>query len=353
MGHGYTQQVDIGGTGSWSGQTLGGLTYVGGFANADLPNLSFVFSANLANGDPIDTGDMVAHEAGHGFGLNLQSQWSGNTLVQEFYSGPGNGLQPLMGYPYGAARALWWDGTSSLGPNNIQDDMAIIASAANGFGYRPEPSNTSAASAAPLAVSGNQVSTSGLIIHNTDQDYYSFTTGAGQITLTVTPQPAGINCLVPTIELLGPNGTTVLASNNNSSYAATVTLNVSAGTYYVVIGSEGGYDDVGQYTVSGTIVNNSSAPATPSNLTATASSAQVALMWSSVSGATSYNVYRSTSSGGEGSTPYQTGLTSAAFTDTNVSNGTTYYYKVTAVNSHGKHPIKRGAAPPLRPQPAA
>jgi fibronectin type 3 domain-containing protein len=71
----------------------------------------------------------------------------------------------------------------------------------------------------------------------------------------------------------------------------------------------------------------------PTGLTATAGNGQVALTWNTVSGATSYNIYRSMTSGGEGGTPYKTGVTSASFTDTGLTNGTTYYYTVAAVNS--------------------
>jgi hypothetical protein len=77
-------------------------------------------------------------------------------------------------------------------------------------------------------------------------------------------------------------------------------------------------------------------PAAPANLTATASVGQVALSWSGVAGATSYNVYRGTSSGGEGATPYQAGLTGTTFTDVNATPGTTYYYQVSAVNLGGE-----------------
>jgi fibronectin type 3 domain-containing protein len=73
----------------------------------------------------------------------------------------------------------------------------------------------------------------------------------------------------------------------------------------------------------------------PATLSATANVGQVALSWSSVVGATSYNLYRSTTPGGEGSTPYQSGLTGTTYTDTNVTNGTTYYYQVAAVNLGG------------------
>jgi hypothetical protein len=58
-------------------------------------------------------------------------------------------------------------------------------------------------------------------------------------------------------------------------------------------------------------------------------------MWTTTVGATSYNVYRSTVSNGEGMTAITTGLTSPAFTDTGLSNGITYFYKVAAVNGSG------------------
>jgi hypothetical protein len=51
---------------------------------------------------------------------------------------------------------------------------------------------------------------------------------------------------------------------------------------------------------------------------------------------TSYTIYRSTTSGGEGTTPYATGVTGLAFQDQfDVAVGTTYYYVVSAVTSAG------------------
>ena len=79
----------------------------------------------------------------------------------------------------------------------------------------------------------------------------------------------------------------------------------------------------------GTIV-----PAVPAGLVATAGNAQVSLSWAAVSAATSYNVKRATASGG----PYtQVGVpTTASYTDSGVTNGTTYYYVVSAVDSAGE-----------------
>src|SRR5436190_534624 len=50
-------------------------------------------------------------------------------------------------------------------------------------------------------------------------------------------------------------------------------------------------------------------PPVPSGLTATGAESQVSLTWLGSGGTTTYNVYRGTSTGGEGATPIATGLT--------------------------------------------
>jgi CubicO group peptidase (beta-lactamase class C family) len=49
-----------------------------------------------------------------------------------------------------------------------------------------------------------------------------------------------------------------------------------------------------------------------------------------------YNVYRGTSAGGESPTPVMRAVSSRRFTDTGLANGTTYFYRVTAVDSAGE-----------------
>ena len=88
-------------------------------------------------------------------------------------------------------------------------------------------------------------------------------------------------------------------------------------------------------------------PTAPQALHATAGNGRVVLSWTapaSPGGAVTYNVYRGASPGGEGSTPVKRLVTTTSFTDTGLSNGKTYYYKVTAVNAVGQGPASNEAS---------
>jgi hypothetical protein len=77
-------------------------------------------------------------------------------------------------------------------------------------------------------------------------------------------------------------------------------------------------------------------PPAPASLTATAGNAVVTLNWSASAGADTYNVYRSTTAGGPYNSPLASGLTSTTYNDLSVTNGTTYFYVVRAVNTAGE-----------------
>lgn len=76
-------------------------------------------------------------------------------------------------------------------------------------------------------------------------------------------------------------------------------------------------------------------PAAPTALIASAGDAQAVLTWSTVTDATYYNVYRGASESGT-FTKVASNVTKAVYTNTGLSNGTTYYYKVTAGNANGE-----------------
>ena len=105
--------------------------------------------------------------------------------------------------------------------------------------------------------------------------------------------------------------------------------------YYVVSAVNSGGESANSSEVSATPVAPVTAPATPTGLQATGGNAQVSLSWNASTGAASYNVKRSTTNGG----PYSTAVaspTATNYTDTSVTNGTTYYYVVSAVNTAGQ-----------------
>ena len=121
-----------------------------------------------------------------------------------------------------------------------------------------------------------------------------------------------------------------IASVTATSYADT---SVTNGTKYFYVVSA--YNSYGTSGDSNEVNATPSAPApgATTGLSATASNAQVALAWNASTGATSYNVKRSTTSGGE---TLLTNVGTASFTDSGLTNATTYYYVVSAMLPTGE-----------------
>jgi predicted alpha-1,6-mannanase (GH76 family)/fibronectin type 3 domain-containing protein len=75
-------------------------------------------------------------------------------------------------------------------------------------------------------------------------------------------------------------------------------------------------------------------PAVPTGLAGVAGNRKISLSWGTVSGAASYNLWRSTDAGASYQ-PLALGLTLASYEDASAVNGQTNYYQVTAGNSYG------------------
>jgi fibronectin type 3 domain-containing protein len=89
-------------------------------------------------------------------------------------------------------------------------------------------------------------------------------------------------------------------------------------------------------------------PPAPSGLQAAAGDTVITLTWTASASATGYNVKRSTTTGG----PYTkiSSPTATTFTDTGLTNGTPYFYFVTAVNPAGEsNPSNQATATPTAP----
>src|SRR5271155_5050157 len=127
---------------------------------------------------------------------------------------------------------------------------------------------------------------------------------------------------------------TQIAAPTSTSYTDT---GLSNGTkyFYEVSAVNSGGESANSPEVSATPVAPVSPPATPTGLQATGGNAQVSLSWNASTGAASYNLKRATTNGG----PYNTAVaspTASNYSDTTVTNGTTYYYVVSAVNTVGQ-----------------
>jgi serralysin len=257
-------RVVVGGDGKngadtyWVGQRAGGIAYIGGFTNGNLPNVEYVFPGNLGNGKPVYTADGIAHEAGHGFGLYHQSTYDQFGAKLEEYNPGTPDKAPIMGLSYYSTRAMWWSG-KSLSAQTTQDDLDVLSSPFDAFGYRPLDHGNSIATAQPLPISGVDASASGVIETTDDGAYYSFTTGdASFVTFSVSGAPfAGM--LDPSLALYDANGNLIqLVATSSLSELLSATLD--AGSYDIAVLSAGNYGDIGQYFLTGMIQPADSVP---------------------------------------------------------------------------------------------
>jgi hypothetical protein len=112
--------------------------------------------------------------------------------------------------------------------------------------------------------------------------------------------------------------------------------NLANGTtyFYVVSAVNATGESANSVQASATPVAPTQSPAAPTGLIAAGGNAQVSLSWTASSGATSYPLKRSTTTGG----PYTqiSAPATTSFTDTGLTNGTTYFYVVSALNAVGE-----------------
>jgi len=103
-------------------------------------------------------------------------------------------------------------------------------------------------------------------------------------------------------------------------------------TYYYKVAA---VDSTGTMGTLSSEVNASTPLPAPDNLSASGANNTITLTWNSVSGATSYTLYWDNVSGIDSSDTAITSITNDNYTHNNMDNGSTYYYKVAAVNSSG------------------
>lgn len=249
----------------------GGIAYIDSFNwSSDTP--AWVFTTG---GKSI--AEAASHEVGHSLGLAHDG-----TSTADYYRGHGDGdigWASIMGVGYYENVTQWDNGTyydsnnggSSANYNKGPDDLAIITSY-NGFGYRADDHGNTSGTASPLGVSGTTVVDSGLIEKSTDVDVFSFNTGAGSISLSVSPYTPGPNLDV-LARLYDAAGSLIASSNPTTTLGAAINATVAAGQYFLHVDGVGvgnptsstptGYTDyasIGSYTIAGTLIEAAATP---------------------------------------------------------------------------------------------
>lgn len=139
----------------------------------------------------------------------------------------------------------------------------------------------------------------------------------------------------------GATGYNILRGTSSGNYTVTNTSAANAyndnsavgGTTYYYVVQATNTSGVSAYSSEVSATPTIALPNVPTGLVATGTNGAVSLSWSVAAGAASYNVKRSTTSNAEVTI---SNVVANSYYDTDVVNGTTYYYKVSSTNSAGE-----------------
>lgn len=243
-----------------------GVAFLGSYAGPGT-NTGFTFADNFSsfnsglNGrvmaSSIEMGNTSTHEFGHALDLHhyrTQSGGTGSVLPNGIMSTPDTGLN----------REIWQAGTNADG--NAQDDVAIIGNTANTIGARADDHGDSTATATPLSYNATGYTIDGVIETTADEDFFQFE-AVGPTNIDATLDLFSSNGDVE-LRLYDGAGNLLLTDDPTTSFEASLTTTLSAGTYFVGVRSDGETGEIGQYELSlatglppiDVIVNGTSGP---------------------------------------------------------------------------------------------
>jgi fibronectin type 3 domain-containing protein len=158
------------------------------------------------------------------------------------------------------------------------------------------------------------------------------TAGVGQIALSWDTAPGATRYTVKRSTTTGGPYATISTATGTTYLDASLSNDIR---YYYVVSATTGLGETPNSTQASALVAPPPAPPlAPTNLIATPGNNMVGLTWIAASGASGYIVKRSLTSGGPYAMLGSSGVT--GYADTSASNGTTYYYVVSATNSAGE-----------------
>lgn len=241
---------------SWySTPAAGGVAMLNSFKwTGDTP--CWVFSNNLLNNAKY-VAEACSHEIGHTFGLNHD----GNSSTA-YYSGHGSGetgWAPIMGLGYYKERSQWSKGEYSTATNK-EDDLSIITSNNNGFGYRSDDhGNTNGSARSIKTTTSGSFSQNGRIERQGDVDVFTLNIPQGFLSIDINPLSDYGNIDINS-KLYNAQGTLLASSNPANTVNSNYAIELNAGTYYLHIKATGygsaanGYTEyatLGSYAISG------------------------------------------------------------------------------------------------------
>jgi hypothetical protein len=244
-----------------------GVSAIGGFADANLPNTTYVFGNRYVN-NAFFVGNVAAHEAGHAFGL-VHERWNqnpapvGNNNYPEYYFGDAT-RSPIMGDSgnNSAGRGIWWKTNNWSGQNSPDATQDEINKLAILLGYRSDHWSSSNPGTLQLDGNGNWTEANGVIRSTSEVDPFNFNATGSTATFyidnaqhydTLAPAQYG-GMLAPTARIRIRNTSTYIPINLSlSNTRATITANslVAGQDYVLEVGSQGNYGDIGWYHVTG------------------------------------------------------------------------------------------------------
>lgn len=274
-------RVCIGGASSdWFGQPAGGVAFLTSFNfSSDTP--CYVFTDDLASGNPKAVAEATSHEVGHALGLNHD----GRTAPSEpYYEGQGTGRTgwaPIMGVGY-YKEVVQWSRGDYASPDNREDDLAIITTE-NGFGFRPDDfGGTTATAFAPAGLGAAPTTIGGVIEQESDVDLFRFTT-FGRIRATITPGATSPNLDI-LAEVRDAAGRVLFTSNPLDALDASFDVTVAPGEYFLAVRGTGkgnplttgypSYASLGGYSAALTVTPGSAGLTVAFTIPASASAAE-------------------------------------------------------------------------------
>ncbi|WP_228515178.1 RICIN domain-containing protein [Flavobacterium sp. MR2016-29] len=235
----------------------GGVAYIGSFNwDNDVPCWVFITSGKSG-------GDASAHEVGHTFDLGHDGRT--NPAEDYFLGIDGTSWAPIMGAGYYRPVVQWSKGEYNYA-NNLQDDVATIAGSKFGVGYRGDDYGNTTASAANLDYNGSGAinQKNGIISSEADYDFFTFTTGGGNVSINANTVSRDGN-LHLLLRLYNSAGAEMGTYWNSDPFALNASMNVNlpAGKYFIGVDGNGAgntgyggysaYGSIGSYSITGTI----------------------------------------------------------------------------------------------------